>query len=232
MINTAVILCGGKGTRLLPYTRNIPKPMVLVNKKPFLFYLVKQLEKNKFKKIILLTGYKSEFIEKYFFKYNDVFKLKIKIIKTPEDFETGLRLKKLKNILKKRFLLLYGDNFLNFDFSKYQQFIKKSKHKFNFIIKEAKKSSELGNISYRNKKIKYHHNRSINYKYLDLGFFSLDATIFKYLTNKNISFSRVLENLIELNLFGTYISKGEYLSITNKNKLSITRRKFKKYFYS
>lgn len=230
MINTAVILCGGKGTRLKPYTKNIPKPMVLINKKPFLFYLVKQLEKNKFKTVILLTGYKSEFIEQYFLKYNYEFKLKIKIIETPEYFETSLRLKVLKNLLKKRFLLLYGDNFLNFNFSKYQQFINQSKYKFNFIIKQAKKSSELGNISLKNKEIKYHQNRNINYRYLDLGFFSLDATIFKYLSNKNVPFSQVLENLIQLKSFGAYISTGEYLSITNKNKLTITRRKLRKYF--
>ena len=36
-----VLLCGGKGQRLRPFTANIPKPLLLVNKKPFLFYVIK-----------------------------------------------------------------------------------------------------------------------------------------------------------------------------------------------
>ena len=40
----ALILCGGKGERLRPLTNNIPKPMIQVNQKPILWYILKQLE--------------------------------------------------------------------------------------------------------------------------------------------------------------------------------------------
>ena len=42
----AVILAGGLGTRLLPYTKTIPKPMLLLGKKPILEYVIKWIKKN------------------------------------------------------------------------------------------------------------------------------------------------------------------------------------------
>ena len=54
MIKQAVILCGGLGTRLLPITKRIPKPMVLVDKKPFLEHLIMQCKSNGIKNFLLL----------------------------------------------------------------------------------------------------------------------------------------------------------------------------------
>ncbi|MDP3758525.1 MAG: sugar phosphate nucleotidyltransferase, partial [Candidatus Daviesbacteria bacterium] len=65
-INQAVILAGGQGTRLKPFTNNNPKPMVPVNDKPFLEYLIDLLKENSIKEVITLTGYFGEKIEKYF----------------------------------------------------------------------------------------------------------------------------------------------------------------------
>ena len=55
MINQAVILAGGKGTRLLPLTKNLPKPMAPVNNIPFLSYLIFSLKKIGIKKILILV---------------------------------------------------------------------------------------------------------------------------------------------------------------------------------
>ena len=63
---TAVILCGGRGERLKPITDKIPKPMVDINGKPFLYFLMLQLSKNGIKNFLLLTGYKGEIIKDYF----------------------------------------------------------------------------------------------------------------------------------------------------------------------
>lgn len=65
-LSQAVILCGGKGIRLRPLTENLPKPMVLVNKKPFLASLLEQLSEQGIKRFLLLTGYLGEKIVDYF----------------------------------------------------------------------------------------------------------------------------------------------------------------------
>ena len=66
MINQAVIFCGGFGKRLIPLTNRIPKPMVLINKKPFLEYLIEQCKMNGIYNILLLCGYKKQAILDYF----------------------------------------------------------------------------------------------------------------------------------------------------------------------
>ena len=62
---SAIILCGGKGLRLRPLTNNIPKPLITINDKPILYYIISHLIKYKIKKIIIATGYKSKMIEKF-----------------------------------------------------------------------------------------------------------------------------------------------------------------------
>lgn len=60
MINQAVILAGGKGKRLLPLTKNLPKPMAPINNVPFLSYLIYSLKQQGIKKILILVGYKKK----------------------------------------------------------------------------------------------------------------------------------------------------------------------------
>ena len=50
----AVILAGGLGTRLRPLTNSLPKPMIPVNGRPFMTYLVDQLRENGFERILML----------------------------------------------------------------------------------------------------------------------------------------------------------------------------------
>src|SRR5688572_21570085 len=66
MINTAVILAGGFGTRLKEVIHDVPKPMAPVNGQPFLVYVCRYLKKYGVQKIIFSTGHLSEKIENYF----------------------------------------------------------------------------------------------------------------------------------------------------------------------
>ena len=61
-----VILVGGKGTRIKKYLNGSPKPMMKFNDKYFLNYIINLTSKYNFKKIYLLTGYKSDIIYKKF----------------------------------------------------------------------------------------------------------------------------------------------------------------------
>ena len=62
---TAVILCGGRGTRLGLITKKIPKSLVEIQGKPIIWYILKILKKNKFNHFILPIGYKGDQIRKY-----------------------------------------------------------------------------------------------------------------------------------------------------------------------
>ena len=65
-LNQAVILAGGRGTRLQNLTSNIPKPMILIHGKPFLEYIIEILIEEGISKILLLLGYLPDVIRDYF----------------------------------------------------------------------------------------------------------------------------------------------------------------------
>lgn len=62
----AIILAGGKGTRLQSVVNDVPKPMANINGKPFLAYLIHSLSTKGVTKIILSVGYKHDAIMDYF----------------------------------------------------------------------------------------------------------------------------------------------------------------------
>lgn len=64
--NLMVIMCGGKGTRLLPHTENCPKPMLPVNGKPMLERIIERAKSEGFHHFVLATHYLGHMIEDYF----------------------------------------------------------------------------------------------------------------------------------------------------------------------
>lgn len=65
MIKTAVVLVGGRGLRLMPYTQDIPKPMIEVGGKPLVHWIVDWLIENEIKTIVFGVDYKKEAIIDY-----------------------------------------------------------------------------------------------------------------------------------------------------------------------
>jgi len=70
MINKIVISVAGKGTRMGDLTKDIPKSLLKVKGKPFLYYLLENIKKAGFSEIIVVTGYKSEKVEKFLKDYD------------------------------------------------------------------------------------------------------------------------------------------------------------------
>ena len=106
----AVILAGGRGTRLHPLTLTRPKPMVEIQGKPFLEYQIEQLREQGFKRVLLLLGYLPEVVRDYF-GGGRRWGIKIEYSVSAVDDETGRRLKLAEPFLDPGFLLLYCDNY-------------------------------------------------------------------------------------------------------------------------
>lgn len=106
----ALILCAGKGIRLLPLTENNPKPMLLAGKKPLLEYNVKLCKKYGIKEIFINTSYLPEKIKEYFGD-GKKFGVKINYSYEPDILGTAGSLNNFKKYLDKEpFLIIYGDN--------------------------------------------------------------------------------------------------------------------------
>lgn len=116
-INQAVILCGGLGTRLRPLTNKLPKPMAPINGVPFLAFLIEQLKDIGMSRILLLTGYMTEKLDAYFGN-GGAFGVQISYSPGPVDWLTGKRLWEARHLIDEQFMLMYSDNFVQFNLKK------------------------------------------------------------------------------------------------------------------
>ncbi len=116
-LRQAVILAGGRGTRLLPLTLTRPKPMVEVHGRPFLAYLLEQLRDQGIERVVLLLGYLPQVIQDYIGD-GRAFGLKVDYVVTAVEDETGPRLRAARALLDDRFFLLYCDNYWPFDLNR------------------------------------------------------------------------------------------------------------------
>jgi len=117
----AVILAGGKGRRLHPYTTNFPKPLMPIGEKPILEIVIQQLKQAGFKHILIATGHLEELIRAYF---QDGTKQGVQIdySKEEEPLGTAGPLNLLRDQLTETFLLMNGDVLSDLDFSKFLEF--------------------------------------------------------------------------------------------------------------
>tara|TARA_E500000178_G_scaffold86561_1_gene85182 strand:+ start:3704 stop:4486 length:783 start_codon:yes stop_codon:yes gene_type:complete len=131
---TAVILCGGKGTRLGDIGKKIPKSLVRINKKPIIWYILKSLKMNGFNQFILPIGYKGLMIRTYL-KNNIEFKdYNIQVVKTGINSSIANRIFQIKkNILSTNFLLLNGDAIFDFNLNKIYNDHIKLKNKMTLV---------------------------------------------------------------------------------------------------
>jgi mannose-1-phosphate guanylyltransferase/phosphomannomutase len=114
-----VIIAGGKGTRL--GLSDIPKPMILVHRKPLLEHQINLAKRYGIREIYILSGYLSEVIVKYFGDGTDL-GVQITHIIEHQSLGTAGALKQLQNKINERFLVFYGDILMDFDIVKFQKF--------------------------------------------------------------------------------------------------------------
>lgn len=112
----AVLLAGGRGTRLYPYTAVFPKPLVPVGDKPILEILIRQLKYYGFREITLCVGHLANLIETYF---GDGSRFGVKLDYSFEDKPMGtIAPLNLLGDLPNTFLVANGDLLIDFDFRK------------------------------------------------------------------------------------------------------------------
>jgi NDP-sugar pyrophosphorylase family protein len=111
----AVILAGGKGTRLRPYTTVLPKPLMPVGERPILDVVLRQLKWRGFERVTISTGYMAELIEAFF---GDGAKIGIPVDYVREDEPLGTAgALALVEGLDDDFLVMNGDVLTDIDYA-------------------------------------------------------------------------------------------------------------------
>lgn len=200
----AVILAGGKGTRIKKYLKSLPKPMIKVNGKNFLSYLLQRLCINNINNIYILCGYRANFIIKKY--HNKIINFtKIICVKEKKPMGTGGCLHQIYKKISKEFILINGDTFLDIDYSKIIE--KPINHNQSLMtIKKIDKNIASKKLNQLNV-IKSLINTNCKGRYFNAGLYKLNKNIIKKIPKKFCS----LENEIIKSEIKKKISNTFYL---------------------
>lgn len=169
----AVIVAGGKGTRILGITKNIiPKPMIRINDKPILEYQLGVFKANGITDIIIIIGHLGEQIEDYF-KDGKSFGVSISYVREEFPLGTAGGLYFLKNKINEDFILVYGDLIFDVDFQKMLDFHKKNSsyitllthpntHPYDSDLIVCDKNNKIIAIDRKDNKRSYYYNNLAN----------------------------------------------------------------------
>lgn len=213
----AVILAGGKGTRLGSLTREIPKPMIPIGGVPLLHHQVNLLVKYGITEIILLVNYLSRPIRDYFGN-GEKFGAKISFFEEKEPLGTTGGLKEIQPELTDDFLVFYGDVMINMDLNRLIRFHKEKNSQCTLVLHPNNHpyDSDLAETDDSGKITAFHskpHDKSQWYHNLvNAGVCIFSPVIFNYIQKgKKADFGRDIFPVIygDLRMYGYHTS--EYL---------------------
>ena len=193
-IKQAVIVAGGKGTRLGKLTSRIPKPLIKLEGKPFLEYLIEFLQRNSIKEIIILAGFKGKKFSKMSKKYKNV---KVFIERKP--LGTGGALINHINKLDRKFIFLNGDSF--FDINLQKEIILNYTNNYNilFLVKNNnyKSNKKLSSLKINKGQLLEYSDKKNNLMYSGISILNR-KDLLSFNKNKKISFeNKIVDKLIK-----------------------------------
>lgn len=147
--NKVVIMAGGKGMRLRPLTKNIPKPMLKLGEKPILQTIIEKFKKSGFENFLLCVNYKSNIIKKYFGN-GENFGVNINYIHEKVPMGTAGALSLIKKKINEPFFVINGDLLTAIDFKKMLDFHLKNKSKATMAVREHNVNVPYGVVKINN----------------------------------------------------------------------------------
>jgi NDP-sugar pyrophosphorylase family protein len=162
------VLAGGRGTRLGPLTRDLPKPMIPIGGRPFLERVIESFAERGLRDFALLIGYRGEVIEKHF---GDGRRLAVRIVysREREPLGTGGAVREARHLLGDRFLLTYGDVYRRFD---YDRFVRAHDEPCLAVFRRM----SVGNCEIEGDRVIRFDKRAPELPYIDAGFCLMPAS--------------------------------------------------------
>jgi glucose-1-phosphate cytidylyltransferase len=203
----AVILAGGRGTRLAEETQVKPKPLVEAAGQPLIWHIMQNYAKHGITEFIVLTGYKGQQIREYFANFwlhqaDITFNLatpdreihrvkslpwKVSVLDTGLDTNTGARIARLKDLLSEDFLLTYGDGVSDVDI---KELISAHKRSGNIATLTAvQPPARFGAINLEGHQVISFQEKPVGEgAWVNGGFLVLNPKIFDFIKGNNPSF--------------------------------------------
>ena len=226
----AVILAGGLGTRLRPYTKTIPKPMLPLGDKPILEYEIEWIKKNGIKEIVICVSYLRKKIEDYFGD-GKKFGVKIEYAISNKPLATAGQLKTAEKFINETFVCLYGDSIYNFSLRNMVTQHKKSKSNVTMSLYDYKFNLKYGVIDTKNSGMVTSWNEKPEFSAkINIGCYVMEPDVFQLIPkNMQYGMDKVIQKVLaKRKKVSSVISKKGFIDIGDKETYEKTNEEYSK----
>ncbi|MBA7506731.1 UTP--glucose-1-phosphate uridylyltransferase [subsurface metagenome] len=195
----AIILAGGKGTRLAPYTTIFPKPLMPIGDVPILDVVLRQLKSHGFTKIIMAVGYLAELLETYFGN-GSKYGMDIQYSRESKPLGTAGPLSLIEN-LTNPFLVMNGDILTTLNYSVLISYHKEKEATATIAMHKRKVDVDFGVIELNTDSEITNYIEKPNLEYLvSMGIYIFDTKVLSYIKpNEKLDFPDLVKKLLENN---------------------------------
>lgn len=200
-MSKAVILSGGLGTRLKPFTEVIPKPLLPIGEKAVLEIQIDRLSKFGFNDIFLATNYKSEYIEN-FFGDGSRYGVNLKISREEKPLGTVGPIKLIESELNQEpFIVMNGDILSLIDFGDFYKFANANEGLLTVTIKKIITPYAFGNIFFDGDIVTNIEEKPNMITYALAGIYAMKPEIFKLIPDAEYyGMDSLIKKMLSLNL--------------------------------
>jgi N-acetyl-alpha-D-muramate 1-phosphate uridylyltransferase len=209
-----VILAGGLATRLYPVTQKIPKSLILINDRPFIDHQLELLKEKGVTHVVLCVGNFGEMIEAH---VGDGSRFGLTIQYSYDGdvlLGTGGAIKKTAWMLPDAFMILYGDSYLDIDFSSVVQQFNAGTLTALMTVYRNRNVLDTSNIIMKEGKIIRYDKKSRDpaMEYIDYGLIAIRKDVFdEYPAHEPFDLSLVLSRLVDAGqVMGYEVTKRFY----------------------
>lgn len=227
----AVILAGGLGTRLKPFTEVIPKPLLPIGEKSVLEIQIDRLKKSGFDEIFLATNYKSDYIENYFGD-GSRYGVKLKVSKEEKPLGTAGPLLLLKDQLTEPFVVMNGDILSLINFDELYRFATSQDSLLTLSIKKEITPFAFGNIFFDGDRVTGIEEKPDIVMYILAGIYVMKPEIFKlFPVDEYFGMDILIKKMLEEKLpIAKYDLKEYWLDIGRLNDYETAQEAYKTHF--
>jgi glucose-1-phosphate cytidylyltransferase len=209
-----IVLCGGKGERLKPLTESIPKPLVAINNRAILSYIIEHLKKYQLEEIIFTTGYKSNMI--------DDFVKEINLHGHYTTFDSGdvdiiERIKSVKHLIRNDFIVVYGDTLSDVNIDELIRFHLSQSKPATVTLWPLRSTFGVLDLNESNVVVSYQEKPVLD-KWINIGYFYFKKEAFSMMEKFN-RYEDFIKELVEKRLLTGHKHLGLHITVNTQKEL-------------
>lgn len=231
-VRKAVILAGGQGTKLRPYTYEMPKSLLPVKGKPLLEHLINNLKKNNIVDLIICIGYLGKKIKDYFGD-GKRFGVNISYVEETSPLKTGgALLKAQKYIDNNPFLVIHGDILTDFNFIDFINFHKYQKTLSTIALTTVDQPKKYGQLKLHGARLTNFYNQAeikkVESHLINCGIYIFEPEIFNFFPkNKSVfMLEDVIKNMINQKKVAGFVFEGKWFDVGTPENYEEAIREF------